>query len=177
MIDFTFCNRLPEILSTGRLVLRRPDEADAEAMSRLANNKKIHAVTSHMPYPYTLKDAIEFINKTSRSKTEHAFSVHTRDGDFIGTFGFTNRNDFVEIGYWFGEVYWGEGYASEVVATMVEQAFTAGCSKISARAISSNRASCRVLEKSGFLKTGERLGDCGQHNGVSISFYEREQGR
>lgn len=63
----------------------------------------------------------------------------------------------VEIGYGVAEAHEGKGYASAGVACMVEEAFAhGGAGAIFAETSVHNPASQRVLEKNGFVRTGER---------------------
>ena len=61
-----------------------------------------------------------------------------------------------EIGYTFSAQHWGKGYATEAVRALCQYAFTQNIDKtIVAVTFPENIASIRVLEKSGFAKTGE----------------------
>ena len=103
---------------------------------------------------------LEFVDRIARSSDEHAFVILSRDGDFIGTIGLhLRRINPLELGYWLGEPYWGEGYATEAVGALLAAADAAGCDRMDARAQSRNHASCRVLEKSGFVETSARIAD------------------
>lgn len=56
-----------------------------------------------------------------------------------------------DIGYWIGESYWGKGYGTEAVRLLVRYAFDElKLIRVYASVFESNRASMRVLEKSGF---------------------------
>ncbi|MBU1175547.1 MAG: GNAT family N-acetyltransferase [Alphaproteobacteria bacterium] len=174
--DHVFVTRLPEPIVTDRLVLRAPNRGDAVAMARLANNRNIHKWLARLPNPYGEADAVHFIDCGARSADEHAYAVATDDGGFIGVIGLQLKSEApVELGYWLGEPYWGLGYGSEAVDALVAAADRAGCDRIAARALSSNRASRRVLEKSGFVETAERIDDCGPRKGVSVAYYLRER--
>jgi len=175
MADFSFVSRLPETITTERLVLRAPNHDHVAAMARLANSKDIYKWLSRLPHPYTKDDAIDFIDNLARSEDEHAYAIETRDGDFIGTVGLHPMHDEIEIGYWVGEPYWGEGYASEATRALADAAEAAGCADLRASAQSANIASLRVLEKCGFVKTHEQTGDCGPHKGVAITYLRRER--
>ncbi|MEC3022160.1 GNAT family protein, partial [Bacillus cereus] len=60
-----------------------------------------------------------------------------------------------ELGYWIGKNYWGKGFATEAVNRMIQFGFIElGLNKIWASAISRNRSSIKVLEKSGLRKEG-----------------------
>ena len=57
----------------------------------------------------------------------------------------------VEIGYWIGEPYWSKGYATDTVKQFIRLLIRKFKPKrIDAYAFSHNKASSRVLEKSGF---------------------------
>jgi RimJ/RimL family protein N-acetyltransferase len=176
--DHDFVTRLPATIRTARLVLRAPNRNDVSAMARLANNRNIHKWLARLPHPYGEIDAMTFIDTIARGPEEHAFAIVTVEGDFIGTIGLHLKSEApIEIGYWLGEPYWGEGYASEAVAALVAACDATGCDRIAARAISENVASCRVLEKSDFVETSRRVDSCGPHEGVSVTTYLRERGR
>lgn len=169
---FAFVDALPQTIETKRLRLRAPNRSDVPALARLANSEAIYKWLARLPHPYTTQDAIEFIDNLARTTSEHAFAFTSREDDFIGVGGFHLLEDgTTELGYWLGEPYWGEGYASECVQALVKAAFQAGCPELFARVQTANVASCRVLEKCGFSKTNERVDDCGPHQGVSISFF------
>lgn len=56
------------------------------------------------------------------------------------------------IGYWIGREYWGRGIASAAVAQLLQFESTR---PLAARVAKHNLGSIRVLEKSGFVRTGE----------------------
>jgi len=74
-----------------------------------------------------------------------------------------------EIGYWLAKPYWGRGITTEAVRKVAEHAFhELGLVRLTAHVFDFNLASCRVLEKAGFLLEGRlrlyykkngRLGD------------------
>lgn len=174
--DFAFVAHLPETIRTDRLVLRAPNRNDVAPMARLANNQNIFKWLARLPNPYGEADAIVFIDQIARGPQEHAYAITTRDDDFIGVIGLhLEPVERVELGYWLGEPYWGDGYGSEAVAALLAAADTAGCDRMDARAQSANFASCRVLEKSGFVETSQAIADCGPHKGRMITFFSRER--
>lgn len=60
------------------------------------------------------------------------------------------------MGYWIGELYWGNGIASESVALVINCAFSVlGLEEVYAYVYSENKVSMRVLEKNGMTKKGE----------------------
>jgi RimJ/RimL family protein N-acetyltransferase len=74
--------------------------------------------------------------------------VSLRPGDDIERIG-------AEIGYWLGEAYWGRGIMTDVVRLTTDYAFTElGLERVFAVPFTTNVASCRVLEKAGYLREG-----------------------
>lgn len=53
-------NQNKEII-TDRLVLRLFQKSDATAVARLCNNYNIYKNTLYLPYPYSIEDAISWI--------------------------------------------------------------------------------------------------------------------
>lgn len=66
-------------------------------------------------------------------------------------------SDFGEpdIGYWLGKAFWGKGIATRALAAFLRQIHTR---PLYARAAKDNAASLRVLQKCGFVITGEDKG-------------------
>lgn len=78
--------------------------------------------------------------------------------EFVGEAGIieyiTHANRCV-IGYNLLPQYWNHGYATEITKNLVKYSFEfLGVERIEALALQINTASCRVLEKSGFLLEG-----------------------
>jgi RimJ/RimL family protein N-acetyltransferase len=145
------------VLKTGRLVLRAPCGADAEAIVRLADDRRIAVNTARLPHPYRIDDAEQFIASVNRRAGEAVFLI-TLDGAPIGACSIDPREDVPEIGYWLGVSYWGEGYATEAARAVIDHAFgDLRHEALAAGARVSNPASRRVLEKCGFQWTGVRL--------------------
>lgn len=168
---------LPDTITTSRLALRQPLEADAEAMAALANNRRIASMVSRLPSPYGRSDALEFITRGARNAHEHAYAVTLRDGTLAGVISFHFETGHApEIGYWFGEPFWGQGYATEAANTLLRIIDARAPMELEARAISSNAASLHILQKCGFAVTGERMGACGANKGVMISSMVRKAG-
>ena len=80
------------------------------------------------------------------------------DGTHIGELCFKGLSEkgIAEIGYGIADDYQGCGYATEAVAALTDWAFKQpGVTCIMAETEASNTASQRVLEKIGFMPTGE----------------------
>src|SRR5690606_31403072 len=104
---------VPQRLETDRLLLRRHSRSDARPIARLLNNWNIVRWLAQVPFPYSERDANEWIHQTGRSwanGSEYQFVVVVKDsGEMIGHVGLrvdAARRDG-ELGYWLGELYWG----------------------------------------------------------------------
>jgi len=138
-----------------KVTLREWKRSDAEALAFIANNKKIwDNVRDRLPYPYTKKDAKEWLELVKKQKVVTTFCIEV-DGSLAGSIGVTLRDDVyrktAEIGYFIAEEYWGKGVATEGIKQMVsyvQKKFD--IVRIFAEVFEHNKASMRALEKNGF---------------------------
>lgn len=139
--------------------LREFNDSDIARVAELCDNKKIWInVRDIFPSPYTLKDAEFFIGLCNNAKPATTFAIEF-NSELVGCIGLELQSDIhkksAELGYWIGEPYWGKGIASQAVPKLVEFGFeTFGLNRIYACVYDYNKASCRVLEKSGFQLEG-----------------------
>jgi len=83
-----------------------------EEIQRLADN---HAIAVNLrdafPYPYTLEDAVTYLELAVNGVLGHIFGIYD-NGTFIGCCSLIPQHDVyrinAEIGYWIGEPYWGK---------------------------------------------------------------------
>lgn len=84
--------------------------------------------------------------------------VLKKSNKMIGTCGFTNIDDdnkVIEIGYVLNPDYWGQGYATEAVKTIMSFAFNKlGANRVEAKFIKGNEASLAVMKKVGMIFEG-----------------------
>jgi [ribosomal protein S5]-alanine N-acetyltransferase len=134
--------------------LRQWREGDEASLAANANNKKIWMnLRDAFPFPYTLTNAVLWIELSKESATNFAIDV---DGQAVGDIGLTLQGDLlrrsVEIGYWLGEPYWGRGIMTQAVHAVTEYAFrTFDINRIFAGILEYNTPSARVLEKNGYV--------------------------
>lgn len=148
------------VLVTERLVLRPPHPDDVPELTELANNRRVAEMLARMPHPYTEADAEQFVEGTRSRKFGgcHYAIALAGTGAFIGCAGLDQRQHGLELGYWIGERYWGNGYATEVAHALVDLAFRATQVEqlnVSCRVI--NDASRRVIHKCGFQYAGQGM--------------------
>lgn len=138
-----------------KVLLREWEKTDVPGLARIANNKKIwDNVRDRLPYPYTEKDAKEWISLVKKQKIVTTFCVEA-DGEVAGSIGFVLKEDVyrknIEIGYFIGEGYWGQGVATEAVRQLIEHIRkNFDVVRIYAEVFEHNKASMKVLEKNGF---------------------------
>ena len=138
-----------------QVTLREWKRSDADALAAIANNKKIwDNVRDLLPFPYTKKDAKEWLELVKKQKTVTTFCIEV-DGNLAGSIGVTLKDDVykktAEIGYFIAEEYWGKGAATEAIKQMVsfvQKEFD--IVRIYAEVFEFNRASMKALEKNGF---------------------------
>lgn len=148
-------------MTTERLVLRLFQATDAEAVTKLCNNYNIYKNTLYLPYPYSLNDALTWMeHHYDNFMADHSYEFAVTDkntGEVFGAISLSNNKDFNqgEIAYWIGEPYWGNGYATEAAQSILQFAFEEKkLHKVFARYFSSNPASGQVMEKIGMTQEG-----------------------
>ncbi|MGH2341428.1 GNAT family N-acetyltransferase [Segnochrobactraceae bacterium EtOH-i3] len=155
-----------ECLTTRRLVLRRPHPAHADAVTVLADNRRVAINLASLPHPYRRADALAWIEAAREQDPRAASFVICRRNpagpeDIIGAcgFGLLPEKDDIEVGYWIGEPFWGQGFATEAAQAVIDHAFAChGLAEIWASCRVTNSGSRRVIEKCGFQARG--MGMC-----------------
>jgi RimJ/RimL family protein N-acetyltransferase len=132
---------------------------DAKRIATLADDLDIARMTTRLPHPYTQADAEAFLSRMQAVDLarEIAFVIdHGEDGP-VGVVGLHPTGAIgPEIGYWIGRPYWGQGIATEAAsAALVWAGKDWGRRVVMSGHFADNPASGRVLEKVGFLYTGE----------------------
>jgi RimJ/RimL family protein N-acetyltransferase len=133
--------------------------SDLDSLVRHANNHRIWLqLRDRFPYPYTESHARSFLAIARSQRPETLFAIAV-DGQAVGGIGFHLQGDVervsAEIGYWLGESFWGRGIVTEALAAVTRHAVTThGLTRVFAIPFASNVASCRVLEKAGFVVEG-----------------------
>jgi len=134
---------------------------DAAGLAEILNNRNIlNNLRDGLPYPYTEKDAQEYITSmlaADKTKT-FAFAV-TVDDKVVGSIGVFRCDNIhfraAEMGYYIGEPYWGRGLGTSAVTQVCKYIFDkTDIIRIFAEPFAYNTASCRVLEKAGFQFEG-----------------------
>ena len=145
---------------------------DLDSMVEQANNRRIWInLRDAFPHPYTRQDGRAYLRRARTASPETTFAIAV-GGAAIGSIGFVLRSDVervsAEIGYWIGEAFWGRGIATEALAAITRYAIDAhALTRVYALPFARNAASCRVLEKAGYVLEG-RLCRSAIKDGIEI---------
>jgi RimJ/RimL family protein N-acetyltransferase len=140
-------------------VIRGWKKGDEASLQRNADNPKVSAcLMDRFPSPYTLEDALHWVNALIGQDPVVNFAITIND-EVVGGIGMEPRQDVYRktaiIGYWLSEDLWGRGIMPEAVKLVTGYAFThLDFIRLQASVYSKNPASMRVLEKAGYVKEG-----------------------
>lgn len=138
------------------VILRPWGIRDASQLALIADNKKIaDNLRDGFPFPYSLKDAYDWLNIILPENNPPHFFAITIDSHLVGSIGIVTKSDIYrknfEIGYFLSEDYWGKGIATRAIKAATSYAFRDfDIVRIYAEPFSDNLGSRRALEKAGF---------------------------
>lgn len=154
--------------------IRRWEMADAAQLAQALNNKNIqNNLRDGLPYPYTEKDAREYITAMLSADPNETFAFAIlADNQVVGSIGIFRQTNIhfrtAEMGYYIAEPYWGRGLGSCAVGLACRYVFdNTDIVRIFAEPFARNAASCRILEKNGFVCEGT-LRHNAQKNGALL---------
>ncbi len=146
------------MITTERLILRPWDIEDAEELYEMAKNENIGFNTG-FPTHMNIEDSRSVIENVL-SKPETFAIVLREENKVIGSLGIiqydnssgiTRDDKEVEIGFWIGEEYWGNGYVPEACKEIIRYCFEQLTADIIwCSHFADNKNSARVKEKLGF---------------------------
>jgi RimJ/RimL family protein N-acetyltransferase len=145
-------------LETERLLLRPVCADDLPRVAALMADYDVAKNLSTARHPYTLEDAEAFFARHSGASAKGDAQVFTviqkSDGALIGKNGLHAKDGVVEMGYWLGKPYWGQGFATEAARRVLAFGFDElKLKQIGAGWFEDNAASGHVLAKLGFTAT------------------------
>ncbi len=127
----------------------------ADTFAKLRNNPNVlDNGYDKTPNPFTIKDAIDFINIQLDKKPAERFFIFYNN-ELAGEIGITLQEDVhrlcAEIGYFIAEPFWGKGLATTAIEQMTDYTFaTFDIIRIVAGVFDFNKASMKALEKNGY---------------------------
>jgi len=146
-------------LSDNEVALRPLRDDDNVVLTELANNRKIaDNLRDVFPHPYTVENAIFFINLTKQESPQLTFAIEYKGG-LCGIAGLLKHADIyrntAEIGYWIGEPYWNKGIATRAVKLLTEYGLDhLNYARLQTGIFEYNTSSMKVLEKCGYRLEG-----------------------
>lgn len=159
-------------IETRRLTLRAPVLEDAARVAHICGDLAVARMTARMPHPYALSDADGWIAAAQGQdpRRERNFVIDHEDDGVLGMISLFPSPEGPaghgpamgpsigsELGYCIGRPWSGRGFATEAVQGMLDWARADWKRRaVAAGHFEDNPASGRVLEKAGFLYTGER---------------------
>ena len=162
------------IIETKHLKMRPLTNNDAATITQEIGNFNVSRNLARVPHPYTMDDALDFLDwvkSYDKRSLVCGVELKLKPGQLIGviSYEFSISEDVAELGYWFAEKHWGNGYGRETAQAMVQDAFMrADQPKLIASYHNDNPASARILLGLGFKPTA-----FGQHyskaQGIDVS--------
>ncbi|WP_084220446.1 GNAT family N-acetyltransferase [Asinibacterium sp. OR53] len=146
-----------QIFETARLTVRRFAQEDAEDFYRFNSHpvvmQYIRPVKNRTECDVFLTENLNLYQPGSCLGRYFVADKHT--GHFVGTFSllYMSGTDDIHIGYGLMPECWGRGYAVELLKAGIEYFFN-NTKRAAIFAITepANTASCKVLEKAGFMR-------------------------
>ena len=149
-------------METDRILLRPWRESDAEALFNYASDPEVGPRAGWPPHK-NAEESLEIIHTVFHNDTNWAIELKAT-GEAIGAIGYgpscdcnlPAREGEPLCGYWIAKPYWNQGICTEALRLMLDhiRKTTEIKSLISGHFID-NPASGRVMEKCGFVATGE----------------------
>lgn len=130
--------------------LRKFKLSDAERVAALLGDKAVSEWTVNIPYPYSASDAAEWIKRTAASDEKNPFAVEL-NGELVACVAYwPHGENAVEVGYWVGKEYWGQGIATASVQMLLSDESFPETREVVAKVMNGNIGSERVLLNCGF---------------------------
>ena len=160
------------MLETERITLRHWLDTDAKDLYKYASDPEVGPRAGWPPH-LSEEESLEIIHTVFNNPTTWAI-VWNETGEAIGAIGYgpscdcslPAREGEPTVGYWVAKPYWGKGICTEALRLMIAhiRETTVIRSLISGH-FTDNHASGRVMEKCGFVATGENVFDNSLHLG------------
>lgn len=143
------------------ITIRTWTMADAPALAQILNNKNVQDnLRDGLPFPYTVTDAEAYISAMLSADRDQiypwAILVDDTVAGSIGVFRKANVHRLTaEMGYYIAETHWGKGVMTEAIRQVCRHIWAhTDIVRIFAEPYANNIASCRALEKAGFVCEG-----------------------
>jgi [ribosomal protein S5]-alanine N-acetyltransferase len=147
-------------LETNRLVLRGLELRDLDDFHHYAKKPNIGPRAGWKPHE-SIEESLMILSRMIKDNEVWAITLKEQNR-IIGTIGLHQRDqadDTVkEIGYVLDDIYWNQGIVTEAVKRIIAYAFAElGLKRVTCGHHPLNKASRRVIEKSGFVYTHDEV--------------------
>ena len=179
---------IPPLIASNRLLLRPWQDDDAPLLYRYASDPDVGPRAGWAPHQ-SVEESLHIIQTVFRNPTTWAI-IRKEDDLLIGAIGYgpscdchlPAREGEPTVGYWIAKPFWNQGLCTEALQLLIahlrqqnESNENNENNEVSTHAIPSlisghfidNPASGRVMEKCGFLPTGDICYDPTLHNGTA----------
>ena len=155
-------------METNRILLRPWCDSDAGALFKYASDPEVGPRAGWPPHK-SGEESLEIIHTIFNNDTTWAIVLKER-GEAIGAMGYLSASDTnlparegePLIGYWVGKPFWNQGICTEALKLMIGHIRkTTDIKSLISSHFLDNPASGRVMEKCGFVATGETCVDEG----------------
>ena len=161
------------VLQTERLTLRPWFESDADSLFKYASDPDVGPRAGWAPHR-SVEESLEII-RTVFNDALHTWAIVLKESDEpIGAMGYgpscecnlPAREGEPLVGYWVAKPYWNKGICTDALQLMLDHIRkTADIRSLISGHFVDNPASGRVMEKCGFVPTGETCIDATQYQG------------
>jgi [ribosomal protein S5]-alanine N-acetyltransferase len=172
-------------METARLYLRRFTPADLQDMFAIMSDPEVARCMNwkaHESIDRT-KELLESACREYETGDCFRWAIALKEGNrFIGLMNVKPvfAHDRVNIGYWIGQPWWGQGYMAEALAATIRLCFESlSVNRVEADHYTDNPASGRVMEKAGMTYEGTLeqycLGKDGKYHGCRMYSITRDK--
>ena len=151
-------------IKSGRLVLRKIEETDADGLAELAHSPNVYRYLPTFLFERKYEDIHRVIRRLYDECYKESIILGVfREDEFCGLaeiYGYREETHKASIGCRFLERCWGKGMATETVGALVRYLTQeAGIEIVTASTMVANRTISRVTEKNGFLLAASGVGE------------------
>ncbi|MFP9062067.1 GNAT family N-acetyltransferase [Natrialbaceae archaeon A-chndr2] len=152
----------PTFITTDRLELRPPEESDIPFLQEGVNHPEVRKYISAFEGPYDEQRYRDELRARENDGDATTLLAVPTTGEFadepVGSVSLApviQRDGYANFGVWFHPKAWGNGYALEASAHLLEHAFRERrLHRVSATAMCPNEASQQLCERLGFVHEG-----------------------
>lgn len=140
-----------DAIVSDRLRIRPIVPRDARVFATLGRDPEVFRWIPEITPPFDAHGWVKEVMENPENFLRHAVEID-RTGRVIGAVQLNRRSNLIlQIGYWFGKPFWGQGYATEMVEAVLRFLDERTSEPVHAAVHPDNIASRCVLENNGFI--------------------------